>query len=101
MSFLRLRDDLALRLVNWGLPAAIIRAFLAELELRFAGRDPSTVPTSRVLGMKTNVIVLDPVDPSRRYVFFIRLARSDDDFWITDVSCLGVDDGNDIFWAPK
>jgi hypothetical protein len=101
MSFLRLRNDLALRIVNWGLPAAIIRAFLAELERQFKDRDPATVPASRLLGMNTNVIVADPDDPRKRYVFFIRLARNDDDFWITDVSCLGVDDANNIFWTPK
>jgi hypothetical protein len=101
MSFLRLRNDLALRIVNWGLPAKIIRAFLAELEREFGRRDPASVPASRRLGMNTNVIVADPDDPKQRYVFFIRLARNDDDFWVSDVSCLGVDDENNIFWSPK
>lgn len=101
MSFLRLRNDLALRLVNWGLPPAIIRAFLAELENQFANRDPADVPANRRLGMNTNVIVVDPDDPAKRYIFFIRLARNDDDLWITDVNCLGVDVANNIFWRPQ
>lgn len=101
MSFLKLRNDLALRIVNWGLPAAIIRAFLAELERQLAHRDPADVPSSRLLGMNTNIIVVDPEDPSRRYVFFIRLARNDDDFWVSDVNCLGVDTANRIFWKPE
>jgi len=101
MSFLRLRNDLALRLVNWGLPAAIIRAFLAELERQFASRNPATIPSSRRLGMNTNVIVADPDDPKKRYVFFIRLARNDADFWVSDINCLGVDDANNIFWKPE
>jgi hypothetical protein len=101
MSFLRLRNDLALRLVDWGLPVAIIRAFLAELERQFANRDPGDVPANRLLGMNTNVIVVDPDDASKRYVFFIRLARNDDDLWVTDVNCLGVDVSNNIFWRPE
>lgn len=100
MSFLRLRADLALRLVNWGLPAAVIRAFLAELERQFAKGDPANVPASRKLGMNTNVIVTDREDTTRKYVFFIRLARNDDDFWVSDVNCLGVDEANRIFWSP-
>jgi len=51
--------------------------------------------------MNTNVIVVDPEDASKRYVFFIRLARNDNDFWVSDVSCLGVDDANNIFWRPN
>jgi len=101
MSFLKLRNDLALRIVNWGLPAAIIRAFLAELERQFGNRDPADVPANRRLGMNTNVIVIDPDDATKRYVFFIRLARNDDDFWVSDVSCLGVDEANNIFWKPN
>lgn len=101
MSFLRLRNDLALRIVNWGLPASVIRLFLVELERQFSAADPADVPASRKLGMNTNVIVADPDDPRKRYVFFIRLARNDQDFWVSDVQCLGVDDANRVFWTPE
>ena len=101
MSFLRLRNDLALRIVNWGLPAPVIRLFVESLEKQFGQADPADVPSSRKLGMNTNVIVADPSDPEKRYVFFIRLARNDDDFWVSDVSCLGVDTSNRIFWQPE
>ena len=101
MSFLRLRNDLALRIVDWGLPAPIIRGFISELERQFGAADPAEVPSSRKLGMNTNVIVRDPDDPTRRYVFFIRLARNDDDYWVSDINCLGVDDANRIFWQPE
>jgi hypothetical protein len=101
MSFLRLRNDLALRIVNWGLPARIIRAFIAELERQFRNANPENVPSSRRLGMNTNVVVVDPDDAEKRYVFFIRLARNDADFWVSDVSCLGVDKANNIFWRPN
>ena len=101
MSYLSLRNDLALRIVNWGLPASIIRGFIAELERRFATADPAQVPASRKLGMNMNVIVVDPDDANKRYVFFIRLARNDDDFWVSDVDCLGVDDANKVFWRPE
>jgi hypothetical protein len=100
MSFLGLRNDLALRIVDWGLPAPIIRGFVTELDREFSQADPSTVPANRSLGMNTNIIVVDPDDPGKRYVFFIRLARNDDDFWVTDVSCLGVDEANKVFWKP-
>lgn len=101
MSFLRLRNDLALRIVNWGLPTAIIREFISELERRFGTIEPIQVPASRKLGMNANVIVVDPTDAGRRYVFFLRLARNDDDFWVSDVDCLGVDDANKVFWKPE
>lgn len=100
MSFLKLRNDLALRIVNWGLPASIIRGFISELERQFGGVDPANVPSSRILGMNTNIIVHDPEIASKRYVFFIRPARNDDDFWVADISCLGVDEANNIFWKP-
>ncbi len=50
MSFLSLRNDLLLRLVDWGLPAKIIREFLLELQRRFAASDPAEVPSSRIWG---------------------------------------------------
>lgn len=101
MSFLRLQNDLALRIIDWGLPAKIIRAFLAELERQFGNADPVGVPSSRKLGMNTNVIIVDPDDGRKRYVFFVRLARNDDDFWVFDIHCLGVDEANNIFWKPE
>ena len=51
--------------------------------------------------MNTNVIVVDPEDAARRYVFFLRLARNDNDFWVSDIRCLGVDEANNIFWTPE
>jgi hypothetical protein len=100
MSFLRLRNDLALRIVDWGLPAPIICPFVSELERQFAKADPADIPASRKLGMNTNVIVRDLDDPRKRYVFFVRLARNDADFWVSDVQCLGVDEANNMFWKP-
>jgi negative regulator of sigma E activity len=88
-------------MVNWGLPARIIRAFLEELERQYGGADPANIPASRKLGMNANVIVVDPNDLRRRYVFFVRFARNDDDFWVADINCLGVDDANNIFWTPS
>ncbi len=51
--------------------------------------------------MNTSLIVHDPESPRLRYVFFVRLARNDDDFWVFDVDCLGVDEANKIFWQPE
>ena len=49
MSFLKLRNDLALQIVNWGLPARIIRGFIDELERQFGPSDPGDVPSNRRL----------------------------------------------------
>ncbi|MEQ8787031.1 MAG: hypothetical protein RIC55_12055 [Pirellulaceae bacterium] len=99
MSFLGLRNDLALRIVDWGLPGPIIVRFAERLSSAFAKVDPQQIPSSRKLGMNTNIVVTDPDDSTRRYIFFIRLARNDDDFWVSDVDCLGVDATNRIFWT--
>jgi hypothetical protein len=85
MSFLRLRNDLALQLVDQGVPASVIRGFLSELERRFSRIDPASVPASRNVGMNTNVLVDDPDDPKKLYVFYIRLARNDEDFWVSSI----------------
>jgi hypothetical protein len=49
--------------------------------------------------MNDNLVVVDPSDDRQRYIFFLRFARNDDDFWVTDVSCMGVDTANKIFWT--
>ena len=101
MSFLGLRNSLKIKLIDWHLPPSIILAFIAEADRIFSCKDPSEVPTNRRIGMNTKVIVHDGDDSTRRYVFFVRLARDDDDFWIADINCLGVDTANKIFWEPK
>jgi hypothetical protein len=101
MSFKGLNNKLALQLIDWGLPPSIIDAFLDELKRTFSKMDPSEVPTSRRLGMNTNVIVPDPNDPSKHYVFFVQFARDDEDYWVSKIGCTGLTAENKLFWGPR
>lgn len=100
MPFKGLRSDLAVLLIDWRLPPDIIRTFINALEKDYKRKEAGDVPSNRKIGMNTNIVIEDPTDDSRDYVFFVRFARNDDDFWVSDVQCLGITKANKIFWKP-
>jgi len=100
MSFKGLNSGLLNEINSWDLPQPIINAFLFALHQELDRKTPDDIPQTHI-GYNTNILVRDPDDPSKTYVFFVLFNADGDDFWIAQCQCQGVNDKNKFFWGPK
>ena len=50
--------------------------------------------------MNVNLPIADPDDSSKTYVFWVYFARNDEELWVADIRCSGLE-GNKLFWSSE
>lgn len=98
MAFLGINPCLQDKVNSWHLPALVVEAFVDGLRV-LAQLSPRFLPCDDKDGLYFTIDVDDPVDERGGYIFRIRLARNDSDFWASDILCFEVNGAGDIIWS--
>lgn len=97
MGFLGINPCLQEKFNSWRLPGSIVDAFVAGLKV-LDHISPKRLPCDEH-GIFLTVDVDDEVDPRGGYIFRVRMARNDSDFWAADIVCFEVNGGGDVIWS--
>ncbi len=86
----------------WRLPDRIVREFNLRLVHDVEGMSPTDFEMSSE-GMRHKIVIHDHGDPGNYYVFTLHFRRDDENFWITGIHGVGLDQDNKPFWSstPK
>ena len=97
MPFVGFSPEAVERIKSWQLPEVVLDDFEDMIKGKFTDRSPLELPLSDI-GMNLVLVIHDRSIPKRYFSFFVRFARNDMDFWISDCDCTMLE-RNKIKWS--